>query len=132
MVAARFGAPLASRARACCYILGSLSQLQDSVAVTIRIYRRGGEEAWQTLAVTGSPNDLADLVRRMLVEVIRRLSLGTSPLTPAQFERGLTRSPDALKAWLSAREHQRRGRGRPNLGLANADSKLRQRAHEAG
>jgi hypothetical protein len=102
-------AQLAQRARAGHYILGSIAQLQRDLEVTIRIYRGGTAVPWQTFKTTGSADSVAQLVQRVSVETIRRFALGESPNNPIRFDRGLTRSPEALKAWLLARESRRRG-----------------------
>ena len=105
------GDEIAKRAGVCCYILGSVAQLPGQVDVSIRIYRRGRAEPWHTFAMSAPPDSLAPLVQRIGVEVIKRLSSasGAASLELAQIDRALTRSPEALKAWLVAREHQRRG-----------------------
>ena len=101
---------IAQRANACCFVLGSVAELPGQVDVSVRIYRRGDEEPLHTFAMRAPPDSLASLVQRIGVEVIARLSTaGSTPLTMGQMDRALTRSPDALKAWLVAREQKRRG-----------------------
>jgi tetratricopeptide (TPR) repeat protein len=103
-------ARLAERAGASCYMLGSITQLQGRVEISVRVYRRGNDEPWQTLSVSGTSDSIAAVVQRLAIDVIRRVSNVESSTSLAAFDHGLTRSPDALKAWLSARELQRRGR----------------------
>ncbi len=104
------GARLAERAGASCYVLGSITNLQGRLEITVRIYRRGRAEPWQTLSVGGPSDSVAAVVQRLAIDLIRHVSSIGPTTSLASFDRGLTRSPDALKAWLSARELQRRGR----------------------
>jgi serine/threonine-protein kinase len=102
------GERLARQVHACCYVLGSVAQFQPFVEVAIRIYRLGSIEPWSTFAMSGSPDSLPALVQRVSVELIRQLATSRPGLVSASMIR-LTDSPDALKAWLRAREYQRRG-----------------------
>ena len=102
------GEELARRAGACCYVLGSIAQLPPHVELSVRIYRVGSAEPWSTFATSGSPDSLPALVQRVAVELIRRFSGSDRAAATGSIER-LTDSPEALKAWLRAREQQRRG-----------------------
>ena len=104
----REGEELARRAGACCYVLGSIAQLPPAVELSVRIYRVGSQEPWSSFATTGSPDSLPALVQRVAVELIRRFAGNSQAAAPASIEH-LTDSPEALKAWLRARELQRRG-----------------------
>jgi hypothetical protein len=104
----REGEALARRAGACCYVLGSIAQLPPHVELSVRIYRVGSTEPWSTFATSGSPDSLPALVQRVAVELIRRFAGRDQPTASASIEH-LTDSPEALKAWLRAREQQRRG-----------------------
>ena len=104
----REGEELARRAGACCYVLGSIAQLPPAVELSIRIYRVGSPEPWSSFATSGSPDSLPALVQRVAVELIRRFAGNSPAAVPASVEH-LTDSPEALKAWLRARELQRRG-----------------------
>ena len=105
----REGEELARRAGACCYVLGSIAQLPPHVELSVRIYRVGSTEPWSTFATSGSPDSLQTLVQRVAVELIRRFAGNDhAAVAPASVEH-LTDSPEALKAWLRAREQQRRG-----------------------
>ena len=99
---------LARRAGACCYVLGSIAQLPPSVELSLRIYRVGSSEPWSSFATSGSPDSLPALVQRVAVELIRRFAGNTQAAATGSVEH-LTDSPEALKAWLGARELQRRG-----------------------
>ncbi|HEY7232732.1 MAG TPA: protein kinase [Gemmatimonadaceae bacterium] len=102
------GERLARQARACCYVLGSVAQFQPLVEVAIRIYRLGSSEPWSTFSLSGSPDSVPALVQRVSVELIRRLSVDRPGLVSSSVVH-LTDSPEALKAWLRARDYQRRG-----------------------
>ena len=104
----REGEEIARRAGACCYVLGSIAQLPPYVELSVRIYRVGSSEPWSTFATTGSPDSLPALVQRVAVELIRRFA-GNDRATATASVEHLTDSPEALKAWLRAREQQRRG-----------------------
>ena len=103
------GEAIAKRANVCCYVLGTVAELPGQVDVSIRIYRRGTAGPWHTFAMGAPADSIASLVQRIGVEVIRRLAADAPSLAVGQVDRALTRSPEALKAWLTAREYQRRG-----------------------
>ena len=102
-------ARLAARAGASCFLLGSIANLQGRVEISVRVYRAGHTDPWQTLSVTGPSDSIAAVVQRLAIDLIRQLSSSESSHFLASFDHGLTRSPEALKAWLSARELRRRG-----------------------
>jgi serine/threonine-protein kinase len=103
-------ARLAEQAHASVYVLGSIAQLQQRIEITLRVYRRGGGEPWHTLSVAGASDSIATIVQRLAIDLIRQVTSVESSKSLATFDRGLTRSPDALKSWLAARELHRRGR----------------------
>src|SRR5436309_1974563 len=96
------GEEIAKRANVCCYVLGSVAQLPGQVDVSIRIYQRGAAEPLHTFAMSSPADSIASLVQGIAVEVMKRLTTAAGPLALAQIDRALTRSPEALKAWLSA------------------------------
>ena len=103
---------IAANAHACCFLLGSVSELPGQtpqVELSIRVYRRGAQDAIQTFGMTAPVDSLASLVRRVAIELIQRLSSTNDALALGSTGRGLTRSPEALKSWLVAREGERRG-----------------------
>jgi tetratricopeptide (TPR) repeat protein len=104
------GRMLASKAEACCFILGSVSQLQGRIEVSVRIYREQSEQPWHTFGVSGVADSLGDLVERTSVQIIERLTQDSSAVASGRAGRGLTQSPGALKDWLNAREYLRRGK----------------------
>jgi len=104
------GRLIANKAEACCFILGSVSQLQGRIELSVRIYRRESDQPWHTFGVSGTADSLSDLVERTSIQIIGRLTQDSSALASAKAGRGMTRSPGALKDWLSARENLRRGK----------------------
>jgi serine/threonine protein kinase len=104
------GRAIAGKANAESYILGSVSQLQGRIELSVRIYQRSSDQPLHTFAVSGVSDSLGDLVQRTAIQIIERLVEDSSVLTSARAARGLTSSPGALKDWLSAREQLRRGR----------------------
>jgi hypothetical protein len=103
-------AQLSKSANATCYVLGSIAELRGRVDITARIYRRGRAEPWRTLFVSGSVDSVSSLVQRLAIDLIAQLSITATRANVASFDHGLTRSPDALKAWLTARALHRRGK----------------------
>jgi tetratricopeptide (TPR) repeat protein len=100
---------LALRAGTPGFVLGSVTQLGDRLELTIRIYRAGVREPAFTFAVTARVDSLVDLVQRAAVGIITRVwERGRSPNVP-NIESYATRSADALKAYLAAKEAMRRG-----------------------
>jgi hypothetical protein len=102
-------ASLARSVHAGPFILGSIAQINKDVQVTVRVYRGDTSTPAQTLSVSGPADSLFVLVRSLSVDAIRALSPNTRTNGLLRVEHSLTRSPDALKAWLVARESQRRG-----------------------
>ena len=96
-------------AGACCFVLGSVAMLEGQVDVTIKIYRRGQSDPWHTLHAAGAPDSVGGVVRQLALDIMSRIASGAVGGTVARFDNSLTRSPDALKAWLTAREMRRRG-----------------------
>jgi hypothetical protein len=105
----REGARLAERANACCFVLGSIAELNHQVEVTLRLYRRGDDDPWHTLSETAPVDSIAGMVQRLAVQVIRRLTDSATAGAFTGLDRSLTRSPLAMKSWLHARELRRRG-----------------------
>ena len=96
-------------AGACCFVLGSVALLEGRMDVTIKIYRRGQADPWHTLHAAGAPDSVGSVVRQLALDIINRVASGALGSTMARFDNSLTHSPDALKAWLTAREMRRRG-----------------------
>jgi tRNA A-37 threonylcarbamoyl transferase component Bud32 len=102
-------ARLARDAGACCFVLGAVAELEGQVDVTLRIYKRETTEPWHTIHAVGSPDSVGRIVRQLALDVISRVAAGARTGSMARFDHSLTRSPEALKAWLTAREMRRRG-----------------------
>jgi hypothetical protein len=92
------------------YLLGSAVSTGDRVDLTIRIYQIGRTDAIASFAVTGSADEMQQVVRDIALHVLARV-WGTRPPSdvPAELDFGATDSPDALKAYLAARSALRRG-----------------------
>ena len=100
---------LAGRSRAERFLLGSVVQSRDRLELSVRIYRAGMAEPLATFAAAGSVDSLPALVQRVAVGVVTRVwEQRRSPSVPA-IEAYATRSFDALKAYLWAKEAMRRG-----------------------
>jgi len=100
---------LARKANACCFVLGSVSQVPGRIDVSVRVYQRSAKEPWHTFTVGGLPDSVGSVVQRASLELIRRLAT-TEAASGAMTERALPRTPAALKEWLTAREYLRRAR----------------------
>ncbi|HET9275017.1 MAG TPA: serine/threonine-protein kinase [Gemmatimonadales bacterium] len=104
---------LARRARAGMFLLGTIQQSERGgddapIAVTTRVYRVGSAEAIETVTDSAPPDSLGTLVHRIAVAVITRVRpAATAPA--AELEGFTTRSPEAIKAYLRAKEAMRRG-----------------------
>lgn len=98
---------LARRVRAHRLVMGSLVQAGERLELAIRIYALGSGEPMSTFTLSEPADSAVTLARRAALELMQRLApegraaLG-SPTT-------VTESPDALKAYLAAREAFRRG-----------------------
>jgi tetratricopeptide (TPR) repeat protein len=100
---------LARAARAGQFILGSLAAEAGTLNLTIRVYRAGLTDPLHSLAYVGSVDSIAALVQRLAVEIITKVWPRDSAPTVPQLGRYTTRSADALKAYLHAKEAMRRG-----------------------
>ncbi len=100
---------LARTARAGQFILGSLAADAGTLNLTIRVYRTGFTDPLHSLAHVGSVDSIGALVQRLAVEIITRVWPRDSAPTVPQLQRYTTRSADALKAYLHAKEAMRRG-----------------------
>ena len=101
---------LAERVRACCYVLGSVSQVPGRIDVSVRVYNAGTAEPAHTFTAGGAPDSIGSVVQKLSIELIRRLARGELPAGAPQADLAVPRTPVALKEWLAAREHLRRGR----------------------
>ncbi len=103
---------LAQRAQARMFLLGSIqvnqgSDDQGELAVTARLYRVGSREALHTVTDIAPPDSMGALAHRIAVAVITRVRPGEEGAR--ELEGFTTRSPEAIKAYLRAKEAMRRG-----------------------
>ncbi len=101
---------LARRAGVRRYVMGNVVRSGERLDLTLRIYGVGDAEPVASFTMNGSVDSTAQLAQRTAVEVLERVWEGTNggPSVP-RMESVLTQSPDALKAYLAAREAMRRG-----------------------
>ena len=100
---------LARRARATRYVLGAVDALGGQLNLTLRIYGAGVLEPIATIRLESSVDSSAQLVGRAAVAVIQTVDPERSSIRVPAVEQYLTSSPEALKAYLAAREAFRRG-----------------------
>jgi tetratricopeptide (TPR) repeat protein len=100
---------LARQAGARRYVLGSISQIGDRLDLTVRIYRAGAPGVASSFMTSSSVDSLPAMIQRVAVEIIGRVwdRQGNPSVPPV--ERYATRSADALKAYLTAKQAMRRG-----------------------
>jgi tetratricopeptide (TPR) repeat protein len=90
------------------FLLGSIAEIGGRLALTVRLYRVGRSTPEHTIASDGVSDSLAGLVSHVQVAVISRLAPGNANPGSRTDAYG-TQSPEALKAFLLAREAIRRG-----------------------
>ncbi len=100
---------LAKRARASRYVLGAVDALAGQLNLTLRIYGAGNLEPIATIRLGASADSSAQLVGRAAVAVIQKIDPERAGIRVPAVEQYLTSSPEALKAYLAAREAYRRG-----------------------
>jgi tetratricopeptide (TPR) repeat protein len=99
----------ARRAHAGMFLLGSIEMgSAATLAVTTRVYRVGRPDAVHTLTQTAHEDSVGPLAHRLAVDLITRMRPGQTVSVP-ELEGFTTRSPDAIKAYLRAKEAMRRG-----------------------
>ncbi|PYO62266.1 MAG: hypothetical protein DMD28_06350 [Gemmatimonadetes bacterium] len=100
---------LAARAGAGRFVLGSVTQVGGRLELNVRVYRAGLVESLHPFAATAPAESLATLVQRVAVEIVTRVwERERIPGVP-RIESYATRSVDALKAYLQAKQAMRRG-----------------------
>ena len=97
---------LAERAGASTFLLSSVVEGRDSVVINVRTYEVGREEPSHVFAVASA--DLLGAVRSAAVAILSRLAVGDGT-GPPELVQSTTGSPEAMKAYLAAREAVRRG-----------------------
>ncbi|MFN0180074.1 MAG: protein kinase domain-containing protein [Gemmatimonadales bacterium] len=104
---------LGSRSGADRVVLGRIEQAASQLNLNIRIYGVGiglGDEALAQFTVSAPIDSTETLARRAVIEVLGQVWTGSAvPLNTAPEVASLTQSPEALKAYLQAREAMRRG-----------------------
>jgi tetratricopeptide (TPR) repeat protein len=102
-------AELAQGANARRYVLGALVAAGDSLEINVRIYDPRFARPLDTFSFAASQAGIARAVERLAVEIITRLWDQDALPGAHRLEPNVTRSPDALKAYLAARMAMRRG-----------------------
>ena len=100
---------LAGAAGAGRIILGTVVRTGDRLTLTARVYRDGAETAGTSVTVSGVEDSLSRLVEQLAVGLIGQVWDGDAPPALRRVESYTTRSPQALNAYLRAREAMRRG-----------------------
>lgn len=113
---ARAGAPdvthaarLAAGAGATRFVMGAISRSGRDLVLSVRLYATGATEPLSAFTMMAPEDSVPALVQRTAVEVISRLWGTERPPRVPSIERNTTRSAEALKAYLVAREALRRG-----------------------
>jgi DNA-binding winged helix-turn-helix (wHTH) protein len=101
------GEDLARRVRVRRFVLGSIVGAANRLEVAIRVYQPNGEP--RTIVESAPPDSLAALAQRLAVAVIATVYPRSSAPSVPPIERRATKSAGALKAYLAAKEAQRRG-----------------------
>ena len=104
---------MARKAQAGIFLLGSIQMDEagderSAIAVTARLYRVGSQDAFHTVTDSAPPDSIGALAHRIAVAVITRALPGSAVGVP-ELEGFTTTSPDAIKAYLRAKEATRRG-----------------------
>ncbi|HKS06814.1 MAG TPA: serine/threonine-protein kinase [Gemmatimonadaceae bacterium] len=100
---------LAKRAGASRYVLGTVLESRGKVEVSLRVYAVGGGEPLAAITAAHHPDSIATLVQDLGSAVIAKLWGDKRPPGMPNIERNSTRSADALKSYLVARDALRRG-----------------------
>ncbi len=100
---------LAKKARASRFVLGSVDALGGQLNLTLRIYGGSEPEPIATIRMGGPADSSAELVGRAAVAVIQKVDPERASVRVPVVEQYLTSSPEALKAYLAARDAFRRG-----------------------
>jgi hypothetical protein len=103
-------AELAAQHGAHRFLLGSVVPSPGRVDLTVRLYQVGRVDPIATFGVAGPDTAMAEIVRDAAVGVLSRVfGLRRPADLPVELDFGATRSPEALKAYLAARDAMRRG-----------------------
>jgi hypothetical protein len=103
-------ATLAAETGAHRFLLGAAVSSGASVDLNLRLYQIGRAEPIAVFTINAQQDSLTRAVREVAVRVLARVWGGRRPAdVPAELDFDATRSPDALKAYLAAKESMRRG-----------------------
>jgi len=100
---------LAREAGARHFVLGSIVGTSERFDVSVRVYAVDEAEPLYTLMQGGAPDGLSAVVQGLAVDLITRLWRRDQLPSVPEIDRYATRSADALKAYLDAKEAMRRG-----------------------
>ncbi len=103
------GERLARRAGVSRYVLGTVMQSGARLDLTLRIYDVGRPEPVATVRESGPADSVTQLAQRTAVSILKGVWTGSTEPNVPRLESVFTQSPDALKAYLAAREAMRRG-----------------------
>lgn len=92
------------------FLLGSVVPSGDHVEVALRLYQIGRSEPIDAFSLRAEPEGISDVVRRAAVMILARVWGPLRPRDlPSELDFESTRSPEAMKAYLAAKEALRRG-----------------------
>jgi tetratricopeptide (TPR) repeat protein len=100
---------LAREAGARHFVLGSIVGTGERFDVSVRVYAVDEAEPLYTFMQQGAPDGLSAVVQGLAVDLITRLWTRDELPSVPELDRYATRSADALKAYLDAKEAMRRG-----------------------
>jgi hypothetical protein len=100
---------LARRLGATRLVLGSVVQTNDRLTATVRLYQASRGDPEPAITEEAPLDSLVGLAHRLTLGLMAQLKTAGVRPDLAALEGGATRSPAALKAYLAAKEHLRRG-----------------------
>ncbi|MFN8582201.1 MAG: serine/threonine-protein kinase, partial [Gemmatimonadaceae bacterium] len=100
---------LAKHAGVSRYVLGTVMQTGSRVDLTMRLYSVSARDPVATTRVSGSSDSVPQLAQRAAIAILKDVWTGATGPNVPRLESVVTQSPEALKAYLAAREAMRRG-----------------------
>jgi tetratricopeptide (TPR) repeat protein len=100
---------MARIARAQRFVLGSVTRIGTRLNISARFYRVGQAEPLAVFAATGNEDSVGGLVRDVQLRLTSEMAVQRDTAI-RWLDARATQNPDALKAYLAAREAMRRGR----------------------
>ncbi|MCI0436056.1 MAG: hypothetical protein L0271_20805 [Gemmatimonadetes bacterium] len=92
------------------FLIASVVPSPGRVVVNIRLYQMGRTDPIATFGVSGDDTAMTEVVRETAIFVLARVWGASRPVNvPSELDFDATDSPDALKAYLAAKEAMRRG-----------------------